>query len=471
MVGKLGIRLLVGVPTTKAARRSTTWIESLANLQMPLGSSMARMWVEDRPIAEARNHICSEALRMGCQYVFMVSDDVITPPNTILLMLDKIGRTFPISANEQARASMLTGVYWTKTYPPEPYLWNDLLKGSYRDWKAGEFFPVDMAGCDCLMIETEMLKTLPYPWFSQEWVWEHGQPVSSIATEDFYFYIKAKKHGFRLFADTSIQCWHEDRDTGQMYGLLLDMPQCSTVQECGEDELLIADLGAGTDGPYFGANCKVTRFDARSDVKPDVQCDIAQIPAEHYGKYDLVHARHVLEHFSRDTAPSLIREWAKLCKVGGTLKIRVPNLGWAIKTILEAEPDGSPTNGAHNAQTQNDLKYAWQQLYGGQVYALDYHMNGFTARKLAALLQTHPHLADIAVVEEDSGQNLCATATLVRQDVPDALLPWWEQAHSGASLSPSSRVSDESLGHSHPAPVHSTEAEEIPPVSAPVGGT
>jgi len=92
-------------------------------------------------------------------------------------MLDKIGHTFPVrhpvvtggelkwvaDGRAQARASMITGVYWTKTYPPEPYLFNGLLKGTYRDWVAGEFFDIDIAGCDCLLIETAMLKAIPFP--------------------------------------------------------------------------------------------------------------------------------------------------------------------------------------------------------------------------------------------------------------------------------------------------------------------
>ena len=411
-MGKLGARVLLGIPTLRSARRSVAWIDSMANLQMPLGSSLGRYWIEDETIAAARNALCEKAIAEGIDYVVFLGDDVLPPPNMLLLMLERIGREFPVEGGQVAKADLITGVYWTKTYPSEPYLWNGLLKGSYRDWTAGEFVPVDLAGCDALMIDTRILRETPRPWFSTEWVWEEGQKPSSIATEDFYFFTKARMWaGARLFVDTSIQCLHEDRATGHFFGLRADMPQAGGVPECGESELLVAEVGAGTDSPSFGPNAKVVRFDARDDVRPDVRCDVRGLPEEHFGKYDLVHTRHVLEHFGRAEAPGLLRHWAKLLKVGGKIVIRVPNLEHAMRRIL----DGTPDN------------YHWAQLYGGQMYELDYHKNGFTARKLRGLLSTHPCLGDVEVAEEDDGQNLCGTARLVRADEPEALTKMWDE--------------------------------------------
>lgn len=422
-MGKLGTRVLLGIPTTSGARRSMAWTHALATLQMPLGSSLAHTWIEDETIAEARNAICEEALRQGVDFLFFLSDDVIPPANALLTLLDKIGRQYPVGDGRLARADMISGVYWTKTYPTEPYLWQGLLKGSYRDWTAGEFFPVDLAGCDCLLIDTRVLREVGRPWFSTEWVWEPGQRPSSIATEDFYFYTKARRHGLRLFADTAIQCLHEDRATGQLFGLSRDMPQAGGVPEGGDGRLLIAELGAGTDSPVWGSECTVTRFDARADVRPDVRCDIRAIPDQYHGLYDICHSRHVLEHFGRAEAPGLIRHWVRLLKPGGQLIVRVPDIAVAMRRLLKAEDDPTFTPDT----------YDWAQLYGGQQYDLDYHRNGFTARKLAGLLRSHPCLSDVQVVSEDD-VNLKGTARLARADEPEALSTWWDEieAHERA---------------------------------------
>ena len=409
----LNTRVTLCIPTTKHARMSIAWIDAMKNLQMPLGSSLGTLWIADETIANARNQLCAEALKTGSDYIFFLADDVIPPAHTLLAMLDKIGREMPDpnNAGEVSRVDMITGVYWTKTYPTEPYLYNGLLEGSYKDWKAGEFFPVDLAGCDCLFFPTSILQDIEPPWFSTDWLWrkEQGAP-SPIATEDFYFFTKVRKLGrYRLWADTSIQCAHEDRSTGATFHLTEEMPQAGGVPVCGDDEKLIAELGSGNDSPFWGEHCTVTRFDLRPEVQPEVRADIANIPDRWHGLYDIAHARHVLEHFSRAEAPRVVQHWTKLLKPGGQIMIRVPNIGLAMKRIMDGSPD----------------TYSWAQLYGGQNYPLDFHKNGFTDRKLKGLLSIIPGLSEAEVVFEDQDeQNLLGTATY-NPPAAEALLDWW----------------------------------------------
>ena len=411
----LGSHIFLGIPTLSTARRSTAWMDGLYSLQMPLGTSMARAWAEDLPIAQARNSLCQAALDSGADYLLFLSDDVIPPPNMVLTMLDKIGREYPVEGGGVARASMITGVYWTKTTPSEPYLWNDLLKGSYKDWRVGEFFPVDFAGCDALMVETAALRECPQPWFSTDWVWEEGQEVSPIATEDFYFYTNMRKAGFRLFADTSIQARHEDRHSGVQYGLTVDMPQAMDERPDLEFKgLYVADIGAGFESPQF-TGAKVVRFDGAAEVRPDVRCDVRAIPEVYTGKFDVVHSRHVLEHFARREAPSIVAHWSRLLVPDGELIVRVPNIGWAIERFLDAEA------------TVGQRAYAWDQFYGAQKDPYDFHKNGFTARKLKALLEVGGFLTDVSVALEDEGQNLCGRGRYVGAVPPLALAEEWEQ--------------------------------------------
>lgn len=430
MAQKLGARVVLGIPTLTGNQRTINWINAMADLHMPLGSSMARLWIEDESIANARNQIVEKALELNADYIVFLGDDVLMPPNALLIMLDHIGREYPVDG-QLVRADMVTGVYWTKAYPPEPYIWNDLLKGSFRDWRAGDFFPIDLAGCDALMIDANVFRTMERPWFSTDWVWEEGQPISPIATEDFYFFAKARKLGYRMFCASSIQCLHVDRATHQLYGIMDNMPQARNVTDEAVEEAkllpdgtVVAELGSGTDTPFWGENVKVVRFDIRKSVKPDVQCDIRRIPHIHMGKFDMVHARHVLEHFPRGEAMALVRHWTKLLKVGGKVVLNVPNLAYAFKVITEGETLGRK---ATSDELQH-YRYAWAQLYGGQNYAEDFHRNGFTAKKLGGLLRSHPCLTDIVVQEVDEGQNLEGSAVLAREDTPESIAEWWEEA-------------------------------------------
>lgn len=424
---KLNTHLVIAIPTTSEARMSLTWMEATTGMSMPLGTSAARFWSKEMSIAEARNQLCKRALDIGAEYIVFIGDDVIVPPNTVISMLEKIGRSYHVEGN-MLKADMITGIYWTKGYPSMPYLWNGALKGPHLDWKVGDFFPVDLAGCDCLMIRCEVLRHMPYPWFSTDWTWEEGQKVSSLTTEDFYFFTKARQHGFRLFADTSIQCSHEDRASGMLFGLTTDMPQAGGMPDTDEGEYLVAEIASGYWSPAYGRNTKVIRFDIDSATKPDVQCDVLSIPEWWHGKFDIAHASHILEHLPRDQAKEAVGHWLKLLKVGGTIKIRVPNIAYPMKRILAME-EGK----GHVGQ------YDWAQIYGlqqtgGNPDDWQVHRNGFTKRKLEALLKSFACLGNIEVTETEtdqtddgSGLNLMAKATLVKSLDPEVLLDKWDE--------------------------------------------
>lgn len=421
MTRKFAPRILFGIPTTSNARSSRNWWQSKHGIQWPLGSSMAEYWVEDKPIADARNELCEVAIQGGYDYLFTISDDVLVPPDTVLRLLDKIGRFFPDERGNLVRASMITGVYWTKTNPSEAYIYRDITKGWYKDWKEGDFFPIDFAGCDCLMVEVAMLKELrakepDRPFFSTSWKWHDDAPLNSMLTEDFWFQSHARKHGYRLWCDSDIQCAHEDRSTGVLYMLRDDMPQAGGVPECGDDTVMVADIGAGYDSPYFGENAKVVRFDIQEKTKPDVRCDFLHIPEQWADKFDVVHARHVLEHVNRRDMETALRGWANLLKDGGKLIIRVPNVGNAFKVIQEY-PDGHPAK-----------QYAWQQIYGGQsIDRYDHHATGFTAKKLEMSLRLLGCFSDVTVETENDDLNLKAVGVFQRPRPLMSFEAMWEQ--------------------------------------------
>lgn len=395
-----GFRLLMGIPTLRANPRTPNWIEALANLHMPLGSTMERYWVADLPIAEARNRICAEAVRGGFDAVFMLGDDVLAPANTLLAMLARLGRTYPTPEGGAARCDMVTGVYWTKTYPAFPYLWRGLLDGPYTDWRAGELVAVDFAGCDCLMVTTDALRRMGEPYFSTDYDWGGDITPPRHPTEDFYFFARARAAGLRLWADTDLQCLHEDRATGAYFGLTKDMPQAGGTPDDADGGRVIAELGAGTWCRTYGDGCTVVRFDIDEATRPDVRCDVRALPAAHFGRYDVVHAHHVLEHLPYPDTATTLAHWTRLLRPGGELRVRVPNLAHAMRTLLDPEAPGERK------------EYAFQQLYGTQTNEWQAHKQGFTAEGLGRLLGAVPGLAGVRVVEETDGHNLFGSATL-----------------------------------------------------------
>ncbi len=81
---------------------------------------------------------------------------------------------------------------------------------------------------------------------------------------------------------------------------------------------------------------------------------------------DEVRASHILEHFGRGDILKVLKEWVRVLKPGGYLKIAVPDFDYIV---------------AHQDDPQ------WQgYLFGGQTDEDDYHKSTFTAKLLTSLL-------------------------------------------------------------------------------------
>lgn len=396
--------VLVATPTLEHRPISWQWHDAMQALQFPLGASVSRYRAHGKDVADARNEIVLTALSIGADYILFVGDDNIPPPNLFALL-------------HRHREHLVTGVYWSKSYPTHPYLWDGMLKGFHEDWKLGEYFPVDFAGCDALLAHTDVFKAIVPPWFSRDWTFEPGQVPGPHFTEDFYLYTRAREAGFKLFVDTEAQLGHQDRTSGVIFGLTDEMPQMQkdAPHPSSSPAILVADIGSGVHSPWFGANATIRRYDLDPTNRPDVRCDVRAIP-ESDQTFDVVVASHLLEHFMWQEAPDLVREWTRILKVGGELRIVVPDIAYAAREILKADAD----------EAYNVTLYPLWQLYGKQTGdPTQLHRAGFTRHGLRRLLELCGY-ADVEVTNTgDVGENLTATAVKRAHPEPLALGPIW----------------------------------------------
>ena len=439
-MGRINPLIAVGIPSW--GKVSLTWARAYRHLGGPLGSTTVELEpVIGRPIAEARNTLMTQAIEAGAEFLYMHGDDVLAPGNMLSAMITRM-RNHP-------DIDLLTGVYWTREWPTSPYLWRGMQRGPFLDWKHGELLQVDYAGCDALMIRlTDRIKALGPEWFSTTWVWEpEQQGPSALATEDFYFYTRCRNAGIMLWADTALQCIHEDRNSGAQFGLTAEMPQAGGVlpalPEPADGKLVtIADIGCGLDTPFWGdaEHVKVVRIDLNEAVRPDLRADLRDIPVPD-GTFDVVHSRHALEHFGRAELVPVLTEWVRLLRVGGELRLNVPNARKAMEWLLkmddgEAEPNPYPS---------------WQ-LYGRQDDDRDLHRNWFTPRRMRLLLEMPQlGLGQIEISEADDGHNIQAIARKQSTPARFALTPAWDEiaAREGLAvkgLAPQQDYSRQALG-------------------------
>lgn len=412
---KINPLVLIGTPTLEDRPISWEWSDSYSSLQIPLGASHTRYRVYGKRVDIARNEIAEKALEVGADWALFSCDDVIPPANIFELLV-------------RHKKKLVTGVYWTKSYPHQPYLWRDILKGAFTDWKYGEFFKVDWSGCDALLVHTDIFRELEYPWFSTEWTFEEGQPRIPLPTEDLYFFTKCREKGIELWCDAAVQCLHQDRQSQIYYGLDPSMPQHedykAMLHEVPKDQIYVADIGSGAWQPHF-ENAVVKRFDINPEAGPDVICDVRAIP-EKAETFDLVYSNHVLEHFLFWEHPDLVREWLRILRVGGEIDIRVPNLEWAAKEVLKSVDNPTTADGM----------YAFGAIYGtrddvrvGEPNDNQIHKSGFTRKGLRSLFASIGCLDNIEVEADgyDGERSLKIMATKIKSLKPKAILPAWNK--------------------------------------------
>jgi predicted SAM-dependent methyltransferase len=99
--------------------------------------------------------------------------------------------------------------------------------------------------------------------------------------------------------------------------------------------------------------------------------DVNNLPFFKNDFADLIYASHILEHVPMIKQEEILLEWRRILKIGGTLRIGVPDFD----TILKIYKD----NG-------NDINLIWKPLMGGQDYEKNFHFAVFNKNYLSAIL-------------------------------------------------------------------------------------
>lgn len=409
-MGKVqGVNVVVGIPSFGMV--STYFLQALNSQQYPLVSSAVPKIVLNKPIAEARNEIVQFALDQGANYIYWLDDDVVAPPDAFLKLY-------------MAQKDIVNGVYWSKSNPPMPLMFRNHLEGPYLDWHVGDFIEVDAAGNGLTLVKTDVYRkiseTVGGPWYSTDYTSFKNATVSSPNnTEDLYFYWKAKQAGYKVWVDTSVQAFHYEKNQGILYGPSLNAPQMNPkwkILPPGSKK--VADIGSGPISPYMVEDGEVVTFDIREEVKPDIICDVRKLPVEDQ-VFDVVFSSHTLEHFSWTVVDKILKEWSRVLKVGGELRLVLPNLRYVAQRLLE------------DALVPTDL---WV-LYGEQDYPKNFHASGFTPNMLKSLVTSLDIYEDIEVKEGDitgpphpEAWNLQLRAKKVKHLQTENITPDWIDA-------------------------------------------
>jgi len=367
------------------------WAVHFKSINPPINFNTEHFIIENKPIAEARNAACKAALEKGCKYLFFWGDDVV--PHSLNTLKQLIFRMETVKD-----CGVVGGIYCSKTDPAAPLIFKGNGRGSYWNWKIGEFLDVTGIGMDCTLIRLDILKDIKEPWFKtvEEDTFDEGINKADQWTEDLYFCKKVvEETDWKVYADCSLLCGHLDVYEGREYNLPTDCPPVTGQPIDGTKTKKIVDLGCGEiDRSTDFKDYNLVRVDIREECNPDYRCDLHSLPFANE-EFDIVFSSHVLEHFSRGEWETVLREWIRVLKIDGRLHLILPNLEWAL--------DNFDTNKI--ILTQPD---AYNVIYGGQTNDFDYHKVGFTPSIINAHLKA---LGFKEITIEKEGYNMLINAT------------------------------------------------------------
>ena len=112
-------------------------------------------------------------------------------------------------------------------------------------------------------------------------------------------------------------------------------------------------------------------LDARLLAGIDHQCTADDLSKFEEATFDLVYASHILEHFTRDKTVDVVKEWVRVLKKDGILRVSVPSL----KSMIEIY------------QKTHNIDDVIGPMYGGQTYEQNFHYCIFDKASLKLLME------------------------------------------------------------------------------------
>jgi hypothetical protein len=295
-----GPGLMIGIPTL-GRPVPLDWALAFKSMNPPINYNSNFYLVKGKEVADARNEIAENAVKVGAKYLFFLGDDVVCPPHTLRQLIFRL--------ENNANIGIVGGVYCCKCDPSFPLVFRGNGNGAYWDWKIGEFFEVSGLGMDCTLIRTEVFEKVSKPWFKTVDTDDYidGKNSAEQWTEDLFFLNKvAKETEWKIFCDSAVICNHWDVYADRAYCLPPDsLPMRRLVTSKGKKFLLL--------GPVIVENkpddVEVVKFSDNDEDPSDYRGSYNALPFDS-GQFD-----RVIVHDSIELNESITHEVKRVTKV------------------------------------------------------------------------------------------------------------------------------------------------------------
>lgn len=136
---------------------------------------------------------------------------------------------------------------------------------------------------------------------------------------------------------------------------------------------------------WRGESWRHVRLDIDPAVQPDVIGDIRDMPAVANASVDVVFSSHNLEHVYAHEVPSVLGEFRRVMKPGGTVCVTLPDLQEVARHVVEGRLEQPLYTSPSGPISALDVLYGFNKaLTRGHLFMA--HKTGFTADSLEAAL-------------------------------------------------------------------------------------
>jgi len=149
-------KVVVGTPTTGLVR--VEWVQARYGQTIPTNWSLmeAMQFMSTTmplhfQVSDAQNLVVKTVVEKDAEWMLLIESDNVLP-KTAFLMLNEYMRNKKIP--------VISGLYFTKSVPPEPMVYRGAGNSFYKDWKIGEKVWCDGIPTGCFLCHASILRAM-----------------------------------------------------------------------------------------------------------------------------------------------------------------------------------------------------------------------------------------------------------------------------------------------------------------------
>lgn len=195
-------RLLIGTPSTGLVRME--WVMARYGQIIPTNWSAtdAIQWISTYAplqylVADAQNLIVRTVIEKEMQWLLLIESDNVIPQDAFIRVNEYILK---------GDVPVVSGLYFTKSSPPEPLIYRGRGNSFFNDWKMGDKVWVDGVPTGFLLIHHSILKAM---WDESPEYVINGQVTRRVFDNPEKLWFDPETHSYHITVGTSDLAWCE----------------------------------------------------------------------------------------------------------------------------------------------------------------------------------------------------------------------------------------------------------------------